>query len=159
MMFSEPCRLLDAQRMSSQWQVCGRSVRVDHVENYRLPKQLQENEEHANAPPDLSKPGLAYHGHDLASSYSLIRGQDLFATTGVGTVKDDKSKQETGGRDSDDGSDNDGRLDDSVRRRKRPRSEKSHRKGERPKKAKKGSKEEKSKKKKKRRRSDSSDGS
>jgi hypothetical protein len=143
--------LLDAQPTSSPWQVCGRSIRVDHVENYRLPKQLQENEEHANAPPpDVSQPGLAYHGHDLASSYSLTRGQDLFAKTEVGIVKDDKRKQDTDGRASDDGSD--GPLDDSVRRRKRTRAEKAHRERDRQKKAKKDSKEEKSRKKRRKKR-------
>jgi hypothetical protein len=144
--------LFDAQPTSPQWKVCSRSVRVDHVENYRLPKQLQENEEQANAaPPDVSKPGLAYHGHDLASSYSLARGQDLFAKSDIGTVRSDKSKHDTDGRDSKDGSN--GPIDDSVRRRKkrtRP-PEKSHKESERQK------KEKKSRKKKKRRRRDSSD--
>lgn len=130
---------------------------MDHVENYRLPKHLQENEENAHAPPDVSKPGLAYHGQGLASSYSLSRGQDLFAKPEVGVVKDGESKHDTDGDHDTEEDGSDGPVDDAVRRRKRSRKEKSRTEKERRKKGKKDSKEEKSRKEKKRRRRDSSD--
>ena len=55
-------------------QVLERSLRVDHVENYRLPKHLQENEEqiHTGA-------GHAYQDQELASDFNIQKGQDLFA--------------------------------------------------------------------------------
>jgi len=54
--------------------VLERSLRVDHVENYRLPKHLQENEEqiHTGA-------GHAYQDQELASDFNIQKGQDLFA--------------------------------------------------------------------------------
>lgn len=53
-------------------------MRVDHVENYRLPKHLMEKEEGVI---DAAKqgPGHAYSGQELANEYSLEQGQDLFA--------------------------------------------------------------------------------
>jgi hypothetical protein len=53
-------------------------MRVDHVENYRLPKHLMEKEEGII---DAAKqgPGHAYSGQELANEYSLEQGQDLFA--------------------------------------------------------------------------------
>jgi RNA-binding motif protein, X-linked 2 len=71
-----------------------RSLRIDHVENYRLPRHLMEKEEeeerrnHTNSVHDnhnkntsniLAQPGLAYLGQDLSNDFSLERGQDLFA--------------------------------------------------------------------------------
>mmetsp|Transcript_13730 Transcript_13730/g.17917 ORF Transcript_13730/g.17917 Transcript_13730/m.17917 type:complete len:311 (-) Transcript_13730:522-1454(-) len=58
-------------------ELCGRSLRVDHVENYRLPKHLLEKEEQDGV--DITKPGLAYHGKEMANKFSLDSGQDLFA--------------------------------------------------------------------------------
>mmetsp|Transcript_30493 Transcript_30493/g.63658 ORF Transcript_30493/g.63658 Transcript_30493/m.63658 type:complete len:281 (-) Transcript_30493:327-1169(-) len=58
-------------------ELCGRSLRVDHVENYRLPKHLLEKEEQEGAV--LTQPGLAYHGKQMANDFSLQSGQDLFA--------------------------------------------------------------------------------
>ncbi|GKY95574.1 hypothetical protein MPSEU_000518800 [Mayamaea pseudoterrestris] len=55
--------------------VCGRSLRVDHVEKYRLPKHLQSKED---AAPVSTAPGHAYHEMDLKNEFSLQRGQDLF---------------------------------------------------------------------------------
>ena len=59
------------------WQLCGRSVRVDHVENYRLPKELQEKDEEEGV--DVTAIGAAYQGKKLANEYSLENGVDLFA--------------------------------------------------------------------------------
>ena len=59
-------------------QLCGRSLRVDHVENYRLPKHLLEKQQE-KASPALTKPGLAYQDQELANEYTLEKGQDLFA--------------------------------------------------------------------------------
>jgi hypothetical protein len=60
-------------------QLCGRSLRVDHVENYRLPKHLLEKEEHLALLAKSKTTGLAYHGQELASQFSLQDGLDLFA--------------------------------------------------------------------------------
>lgn len=50
--------------------VCGKTLRVDHVENYRLPKDLQETKN--------VQPGHAYQDKELNSDYDLQRGQNLF---------------------------------------------------------------------------------
>lgn len=67
--------------------LCGRSLRVDHMEKYRLPKKLLEQEEakekkHFGA-------GHAYQGTELANQYSMQHGQDLFAPAKV-EEKDDR---------------------------------------------------------------------
>lgn len=59
--------------------MCGRSLRVDHVENYRLPKHLLEKEEHLELLAKSETKGLAYHGQELASQFTLQDGLDLFA--------------------------------------------------------------------------------
>lgn len=56
------------------FQILGRSIRVDHVEKYRLPKHLLEKEEAIR-----TDPGHAYEGKQLASEFRLDQGQDLFA--------------------------------------------------------------------------------
>jgi hypothetical protein len=62
------------------YKICGRSLRVDHVENYRLPKHLLEKEDQVEAIISKnSSTGHAYHGKELANDYNLERGQDLFA--------------------------------------------------------------------------------
>jgi RNA-binding motif X-linked protein 2 len=58
--------------------LCGRSLRVDHVENYRLPKNLMEKEEEETAGSRVM-PGHAYAGQELASDFDLQKGHDLFA--------------------------------------------------------------------------------
>lgn len=55
--------------------VLGRSLRVDHVEKYRLPKHLLEKEEEIAR----TGPGHAYDGKELANEYNIQQGQDLFA--------------------------------------------------------------------------------
>lgn len=54
--------------------ILGRSIRVDHVEQYRLPKELLEKEE---AERNLGA-GHAYDGVDLKNHYNIHQGQDLF---------------------------------------------------------------------------------
>mmetsp|Transcript_1773 Transcript_1773/g.2546 ORF Transcript_1773/g.2546 Transcript_1773/m.2546 type:complete len:266 (-) Transcript_1773:47-844(-) len=59
----------------------GRSLRVDHVETYRLPKHIIEQEEQKEERNESKTgPGHAYHGKQLANSYNIHHGQDLFAT-------------------------------------------------------------------------------
>ena len=65
-------------------EVLGRTLRVDHVEKYRLPKHIQEKEEGKDdtyGPASANKLGAghAYEGQELASSYDIHQGQDLFA--------------------------------------------------------------------------------
>lgn len=71
-------------------QVLGRTLRVDHVENYRLPKHVQEKErkktdgEHDGglsdaSPSGVAGPGHAYKDQELATSFNIQSGQDLFA--------------------------------------------------------------------------------
>ena len=77
-------------------QVLGRTLRVDHVEKYRLPKHLQEKEdenEKGNGNDDndgvesassnnsgVAEAGHAYKDQELASSFNIQSGQDLFAS-------------------------------------------------------------------------------
>jgi len=63
-------------------QILGRPLRIDHVENYRLPKHLQEKKAEGNAEGnDISfGPGHAYHGQELASSFDVKAGHDLFTS-------------------------------------------------------------------------------
>jgi RNA-binding motif X-linked protein 2 len=77
--------------------VLGRTLRVDHVQKYRLPKHIQEREED----PDLEKyggkkseggAGHAYEGQELASDFNIHSGQDLFAP-----VKEEKASPEPSG--------------------------------------------------------------
>lgn len=71
-------------------QVLGRTLRVDHVENYRLPKHVQEKEGKKTdgeddgglsdaSPSSVAGPGHAYKDQELATSYNIQSGQDLFA--------------------------------------------------------------------------------
>mmetsp|Transcript_13636 Transcript_13636/g.25647 ORF Transcript_13636/g.25647 Transcript_13636/m.25647 type:complete len:340 (+) Transcript_13636:56-1075(+) len=78
--------------------ILGRSLRVDHVENYRLPKYLREKEEQGalddendvkningeEVPKPVDdrgelKPGHAYHGKLFKNEFDIHQGQDLFA--------------------------------------------------------------------------------
>lgn len=71
--------------------VLGRSLRIDHVENYRLPKHLREKEEGNEDIEDAGQgnerigedgelvSGHAYKGKTLANEYNISQGQDLFA--------------------------------------------------------------------------------
>ena len=109
----------------------GRSMRVDHVENYRLPKSLQEKEE------ELQKrlaehqglEGHAYDGVELANDFSLGQGQDLFAKpTPSNSRKPQLKDQEEDGLDDEERR----RLREEKRRRKEEKQqEKDARKRER----------------------------
>jgi RNA-binding motif protein, X-linked 2 len=59
----------------------GRSLRVDHVESYRLPKSLQDKEEELQKRllENQGLEGHAYEGVELENKFSLHEGQDLFA--------------------------------------------------------------------------------
>lgn len=59
--------------------LCGRSLKVDHVENYRLPKHLAEKEERGAGELTNIVAGHAHQEQELASQFSLNQGQDLFA--------------------------------------------------------------------------------
>lgn len=65
--------------------VLSRSMRVDHVENYRLPKHLQEKEEKEGVNNSIAstsgtlEAGHAYKDKELLNSYNINKGQDLFA--------------------------------------------------------------------------------
>jgi RNA-binding motif X-linked protein 2 len=73
-------------------QILGRTMRVDHVENYRLPKNLQTKEQQNENDVDgeeegsssssacgVTTAGHAYEDQELANSYNIQSGQDLFA--------------------------------------------------------------------------------
>jgi hypothetical protein len=68
---------------------------VDHVEHYRLPKHLQEKrklEEEESKEEDIKKyfcPGHAYIGQELATSFHINEGQDLFAPPPLSSKKSD----------------------------------------------------------------------
>ena len=73
--------------------VLGRTLRIDHVEKYRLPKHVQDKEDEdekqqqANNNSDdeggdgsgVAEVGHAYKGQELASSFNIQSGHDLFA--------------------------------------------------------------------------------
>ena len=84
----------------------GRSMRVDHVENYRLPKSLQEKEEELQKRLAEHKglEGHAYDGVELANDFSLGQGQDLFAKPAPSDRRKPLPKEEDG-------------LDDEERKR------------------------------------------
>jgi RNA-binding motif X-linked protein 2 len=86
--------------------VLGRSIRVDHVEQYRLPKHLQDKEEKGGGegedddqekvPSSKSNnidPGHAYQGQDLANAYTIHQGQDLFQPVSSTKPVDEEDEQ------------------------------------------------------------------
>jgi RNA-binding motif X-linked protein 2 len=82
-------------------EVLGRTLRVDHVEKYRLPKNLQEKEDNdngtygpASSAENATGSGHAYEGQELASSFDIHQGQDLFAP-----VKEERKKAAPGEED------------------------------------------------------------
>ena len=61
----------------------GRTLRCDHVDQYRLPKEVQEREsaeweEQGGGAIEIG-PGHAYQGKELASEYDISRGVDLWS--------------------------------------------------------------------------------
>lgn len=74
-------------------QVLGRSIRVDHVEHYRLPKKLQEQEE-AQKKKQFAGAGHAYEGKELENKYNVSKGVDLFAPASPGSDSRDDNNDE-----------------------------------------------------------------
>ncbi len=68
--------------------ILGRSIRVDHVENYRLPKHLQQEEDNE------VKHGHAYQGMELSNSFTIHDGHDLFAPPPKMETTTDRHKRE-----------------------------------------------------------------
>jgi RNA-binding motif X-linked protein 2 len=72
-------------------QILGRSLRVDHVEQYRLPKKLQEQEEARGSgnhqEQQTGEAGHAYKGMELENHYNVKEGVDLFAPTSTTSEK------------------------------------------------------------------------
>jgi hypothetical protein len=85
--------------------ILGRSLRVDHVEQYRLPKKLQEQEQDASemgGKPATSidndnGTGHAYKGMEFENNYNIQQGMDLFAPQTP--AKDKKYLKTSGGTD------------------------------------------------------------
>eukprot|EP01031_Cornospumella_fuschlensis_P031566 gene31566-38151_t len=76
----------------------GRTLRCDHVENYKLPKHIREGEEEklkAHAGRVEVGPGHAYKGKELASDYTIQKGMDLWS-------QENSRKRPAGGEDEDD---------------------------------------------------------
>lgn len=67
-------------------ELVGRSLTVSHVDEYKLPGELQKKSSSEDL--DRVAPGHAYMGEELANDYCLDRGQDLFA---VGNGKEKKT--------------------------------------------------------------------
>lgn len=86
-------------------QILGRSIRVDHVENYRLPKHLADRESGGNGHGrdgnniDKTAPGHAYQGQELASSFDILQGQDLFGGPPVDRSKENDERMNRSGED------------------------------------------------------------
>ena len=76
--------------------ILGRSLRVDHVENYRLPKKLQERENEKDEKAAASSgSGHAYEGMEFENKYNIHQGMDLFAAP----AQDKKNGGSSGGDD------------------------------------------------------------
>lgn len=65
-----------------------RTINVDHVDQYKLPKHVRERHEDQSSeedqsredtPPQRGLPGHAYEGKELETNHSLLHGHDLFA--------------------------------------------------------------------------------
>jgi len=79
----------------------GRSIRVDHVEQYRLPKHLQNKEEDGENDDEGNQktvprgnniePGHAYQGQNLANSFTIHQGQDLFQAPSSQVEKEEEN--------------------------------------------------------------------
>jgi RNA-binding motif X-linked protein 2 len=78
--------------------ILGRSLRVDHVEQYRLPKKLQEREQDSGGEPqtsiDNNGAGHAYKGMEFENKYNIHQGMDLFAAPPTGKDKQHDKKSD-----------------------------------------------------------------
>mmetsp|Transcript_22344 Transcript_22344/g.48081 ORF Transcript_22344/g.48081 Transcript_22344/m.48081 type:complete len:241 (+) Transcript_22344:64-786(+) len=119
-------------------QVLGRTLRVDHVEKYRLPKHVQEKEnedelngdgggskdESGGATSGVAEAGHAYKGQELASSYDIRSGQDLFAAP---IDESKKSEQHSTAGDDDMGTEREERKRRKELRAQKRREKEEHR--------------------------------
>ena len=75
----------------------GRVLRCDHVDKYKLPKEVREREEEmleANPTADVDiGPGHAYKAKTLASQYTIEQGIDLWAPAGGTSSKQQQQQQ------------------------------------------------------------------
>ncbi|CEG36746.1 rna-binding motif x-linked 2 [Plasmopara halstedii] len=74
-----------------------RVLRVDHVLKYKLPKELQEesdSEDDDHVRKQRGLPGHAYEGKELASSFDLEKGVNVFATVKETHKEKKKRKRE-----------------------------------------------------------------
>lgn len=120
----------------------GRSLRCDHVDQYRLPKEVRErNEQLLDENPEAELeigPGHAYDNKELANQLSIADGINMW-----GKVKDDRSDDEQGIGQFRRGlkeTDDDG---DSRRGSKKQKTEKKHKKSKSTEKKEKKNKKEK----------------
>lgn len=99
-------------------QILGRSLRVDHMEQYKLPKKLLEAEEGKGAPDTGA--GHAYKDKELSNQYSIHQGHDLFAAPAP-EKEPKKEKKRKDRKKHDKKRDRKYDSDDSDRRRKKRR--------------------------------------
>ena len=75
----------------------GRTLRCDHVEKYKLPKEIRKREEEElEKRPDAVVqigPGHAYQSQDLQNEYDISKGLDLWAGTSINEKEGDKGKK------------------------------------------------------------------
>eukprot|EP00540_Astrosyne_radiata_P007815 CAMPEP_0116838550 /NCGR_PEP_ID=MMETSP0418-20121206/9276_1 /TAXON_ID=1158023 /ORGANISM="Astrosyne radiata, Strain 13vi08-1A" /LENGTH=243 /DNA_ID=CAMNT_0004468567 /DNA_START=806 /DNA_END=1534 /DNA_ORIENTATION=+ len=102
--YEDACSCILAVDNFTGSKVLGRTLRVDHVENYRLPKEIMQKEENKK---NRTNPGHAYADKELANSYSLQQGPDLFDANQIIAIDEKKKK------------DNDGHEDDEERKQSR----------------------------------------
>ena len=115
--------------------VLGRSLRVDHVEQYRLPKKLQEQEESKIAGAEQKQindgsAGHAYKDMELENNYNIHEGMDLFAPP-LPSSKNDNNNNKTKNMMKDKSNDEEHKKQEKLKRkedRKRQREEKEQRK-------------------------------
>lgn len=108
--------------------VLGRSIRIDHVENYRLPKNVLEKEAEMAAKnnaqhggDNVGGAGHAYKDKELANQYKIDQGVDLFGG-GNNDDNDPIPHQDTNEEDDDK------KRRKEERKKKRQKKEKRHRK-------------------------------
>ena len=112
--------------------ILGRSIRIDHVENYRLPKNVLEKEEekrnHNDDGDNLGGAGHAYKDKEMENKYRINHGVDLFDPT---SRVDDDNDEEDYNHDGGSGSASDSDDNDGERRREQKRQRKEERKRKR----------------------------
>jgi RNA-binding motif protein, X-linked 2 len=96
----------------------GRVLRVDHVDQYKLPKEIREKEEERlDENPDadvMIGPGHAYSTAELANEFSIGQGQNLWAKPSASTLNNEREE------------DREGRKKDSKHHKKDKKKKKKH---------------------------------